>query len=139
MLKLTCVRCLTEVEQPIELEVEEEFASQGTAPDVETIDREEPEAAAISDYVLDAGEFVRQQVALNVPMAFVCRPGCRGICPTCGRNLNQGSCGCPPQVEDDRWSKLGELLRRNGTTPVRGALTRLGRIGSGITKETTFG
>ncbi len=112
VLKLTCVRCLTEVEQPVEAEVEEEFASEGTAPDVQTIDRDAPEEAAIADYVLDAGESVRQQVALSVPMAFVCRPDCRGICPSCGKNLNEGPCGCSADTADERWSKLGELLGR---------------------------
>ncbi len=110
LLRSTCVRCLTEAEMPLDVEFEEEFASQGTAADVETMDRDEPEAAAISDYVLDAGEFVRQQILPSLPLAFVCGPDCRGICPTCGKSLNDGPCGCEPASTDDRWAKLHDLL-----------------------------
>jgi len=110
LLRSTCARCLTEAEMPLDVEFEEEFASEGTADDVETMDRDEPEVAAISDYVLDAGEFVRQQVLSNLPLAFVCGPDCRGICPTCGKNLNAGPCDCEPAPADDRWAKLHDLL-----------------------------
>jgi uncharacterized protein len=110
LLRSTCARCLTEAEMSLDVEFEEEFASQGTAADVETMDRDEPEAAAISDYVLDAGEFVRQQVLPSLPLAFVCRPDCRGICPTCGKSLNDGPCGCEPASADGRWAKLHDLL-----------------------------
>jgi len=110
VLRLICARCLTDAELPLDIEFEEEFASEGTAADVETIDRDEPEAAAISDYVLDAGEFIRQQIMSHLPMRFVCGPDCRGICPTCGKNLNEGPCECEPAPADDRWAKLQDLL-----------------------------
>ena len=110
VLRLPCVRCLTEAEETLAMDVEEEFASEGTAADVVTIDRDEPEAAAISDYLLDVGEFVRQQVVSYLPIAFVCKPDCRGICPTCGKNLNEGPCGCAPEPADDRWAKLQDFL-----------------------------
>jgi uncharacterized protein len=110
VLRLSCVRCLTEAELPLDIEFMEEFASQGTAADVETMDRDEPETAAVSDFVLDAGELARQQMVANLPMALVCRPDCRGICPTCGKNLNEGACECEPTPADDRWAKLQDLL-----------------------------
>jgi len=110
LLRVPCARCLTEAELPLDIEFMEEFASQGTAADVETMDRDEPETAAISDFVLDAGEFARQQMVANLPMALVCRPDCRGICPTCGKDLNEGACECEPTPTDDRWEKLQDLL-----------------------------
>jgi uncharacterized protein len=110
LLRSSCVRCLTEAEMLLDVDFEEEFASEGTAADVETMDRDEPETAAMSNYVLEAGEFVRQQVLANLPLAFVCRPDCRGICPTCGKNLNDGPCDCEPAPADDRWAKLHDLL-----------------------------
>lgn len=116
-LRTPCARCLAEGEQQLEMEIEEEFASEGASPEVRTIDREEPHLSAISDFVLDAHEFVRQQVMANLPMSFLCRPDCRGICPECGKDLNEGTCRCaaesgPPKAE---WAKLGELwLGRQG-------------------------
>ena len=110
VLKLACVRCLSACEQPFEIEVAEEFATEDTASDVATIDRDEPEVAAIADYVLDVKELARQQTALAVPMAFVCQPDCPGLCPTCGKRLADGGCECGPQPADDRWTRLGDLL-----------------------------
>jgi len=109
-LRLACVRCLAECERSIDIEVEEQFSTEATAPDVDTMDRDEPEASAISDYVLDVTELVRQHVAACVPMAFVCRPECAGLCPRCGANLNEGPCACPADDTDARWGKLKELL-----------------------------
>lgn len=110
LVRLQCVRCLGYREHALEMEVQEEFAAPGAAADVETVDREEPERSAISDYVLDVAELVRQQVAVHLPMAFVCAPDCLGICPRCGGNLNEGPCGCPPEAPDDRWGQLRALL-----------------------------
>jgi len=117
LIRLPCVRCLTEAELPIAMGVEEEFACEGTAPDVETVDRDEPAASAISDYVLDVTELVRQQIALHLPMAFICRPDCRGICPSCGKNLNEGPCGCRAEPNGARWAKLGDLLGKGRGAP----------------------
>ncbi len=110
-LRMSCVRCLAEGELDLDLEIEEEFASEGAGADIETIDREEPELAAISDYVLDAHEFVRQQVVAGAPMSFLCREDCRGICPQCGADLNRSPCDCAVTPGDERWAKLGELLK----------------------------
>lgn len=110
VLGLSCTRCLGEFERALTVEIGEEFAAEGADPEVATVDREEPEASAISDYVLDVTELVRQQVVMNAPLAAVCRADCAGICPRCGRNLNEGPCGCTPEVEDSRWTKLRDLL-----------------------------
>ena len=110
-LRLSCTRCLGEFDRALTIQSDEEFATEDTAPDVPTIDREEPEAAAMSDYLLDLSELVRQQILLNLPMASLCRPDCRGICPQCGRNLNEGPCPCAPSVSDSPWDELRNLLR----------------------------
>ena len=44
-------------------------------------------------------EDVRQMLLLAMPMRFVCREDCRGLCPGCGSNLNSGTCSCPKPVK----------------------------------------
>jgi uncharacterized protein len=110
VVRVSCVRCLGLCEYPLTMSVEEEFATPETAPDVLTTDREEPEAAAIANYVLDVSELVRQQLAVNLPMAQLCREDCRGICPECGQNLNLGPCACSKAPADSRWGRLADLL-----------------------------
>ena len=108
--RVHCVRCLAWCECPLLMEIEEEFATKETAPDVLTIDREEPETSAINDFMLDVSELVRQQLAVNLPMAQLCREDCKGICPECGRNLNLGPCTCATPPADSKWQALADLL-----------------------------
>jgi uncharacterized protein len=110
VLEVACARCLAPTQVPVRIKVEEEFAAEGASPDVDTIDREDPERAAIEDFVLDVTELVRQQLAVNVPMTSLCRPECQGICPQCGQNLNEGPCQCEPDTAGSPFSKLKDLL-----------------------------
>ena len=72
---------------------------------------DEPGCFTIDEHhILDLTEAVRQYALLALPMKPLCRQDCAGLCPTCGHNLNQGGCGCPPQGPDPRWSGLNKLL-----------------------------
>jgi uncharacterized protein len=66
--------------------------------------------------VLDLADALRQLVAVSVPMAPLCRDDCRGLCPSCGTDLNVESCTCEERVSDPRWRVLGELLERERDT-----------------------
>ena len=63
--------------------------------------------------VIDMADDVRQTVLLSVPLKNVCRDECRGLCPLCGRNLNEGTCDCKETPVDGRWDKLKELQNNN--------------------------
>lgn len=39
-------------------------------------------------------DLVSEQINLELPMRPLCRPDCRGLCPTCGADLNGGQCTC---------------------------------------------
>ncbi len=52
------------------------------------------------------GEDVREELLVRLPQVLVCQPGCRGLCPQCGQNLNQAPCGCTGPEGDSRWSGL---------------------------------
>jgi uncharacterized protein len=43
---------------------------------------------------IDLGKIVREQVFLMLPMTYVCREDCKGLCPGCGADLNIGDCRC---------------------------------------------
>ena len=52
---------------------------------------------------------IREEVLLNLPHYPVCASDCKGLCPQCGRNLNDGPCGCTAPRDDARWSGLNDL------------------------------
>lgn len=43
---------------------------------------------------IDLGRIVAEQLVLAMPVRFICRDDCRGLCPRCGTNLNEGTCAC---------------------------------------------
>jgi uncharacterized protein len=62
---------------------------------------------------IDLEPLVRDAVLLELPQAPLCTEGCRGLCPTCGTNLNEGTCPCETEVRDPRWAALDELRERS--------------------------
>ncbi len=61
---------------------------------------------------LDLSNAVREEVILALNPYVVCDPGCRGLCPRCGTNLNERSCGCAEEERDPRWEALRALKDR---------------------------
>jgi uncharacterized protein len=58
---------------------------------------------------------VRESILLELPILFLCREDCKGLCSACGANLNEGLCGCPEKEPDPRWQDLKKLLRNDDT------------------------
>lgn len=105
-----CSRCLKEVKVPVSAPIEEEFP----LPRIDArggVHWEEEDAAAIlEEYQLNVDELARQHLSLAVPTAPVCDAACKGICPGCGVNLDEGECVCPPPQVDPRLAGLRALL-----------------------------
>ena len=59
--------------------------------------------------LVDLTDELRQSIILALPSYPVCRQDCRGVCPTCGKNLNEGSCACDHTERDSRWGALDAL------------------------------
>ncbi len=57
----------------------------------------------------DISEIVRQAIILAVGLKPLCTDDCRGLCPTCGINLNRQSCDCTVESTDPRWEALKKL------------------------------
>jgi uncharacterized protein len=105
-----CARCLAETECDVEIRFEEEFVPFTDANTGARIRiRPDDEVFRIgADFTLDLTDALRQYFLIMEPLKPLCRPDCAGLCPNCGANLNEGACGCPPDV-DERWSALAGL------------------------------
>jgi uncharacterized protein len=66
-----------------------------------------------SDYVvedtLDVGAWARDAIALALPEQILCRPECAGLCPVCGKDLNEEPHGHVEERIDPRWAALESL------------------------------
>jgi len=58
---------------------------------------------------MELEDVLRERVLLALPMQRICSEACRGICPVCGKNRNDGTCACKPDATDDRWGALRKL------------------------------
>ncbi len=99
-----CARCLAEVVETIEVEVEERF---GTPP-IRTAERGIV-SPIDADHHLDLRPVLRELVIVSTPMHVLCRPDCRGLCPVCGKDLNEGPCNCRLEDVDPRLAVLKTL------------------------------
>ncbi|MDE3152493.1 MAG: DUF177 domain-containing protein [Gemmatimonadota bacterium] len=99
-----CRRCLTDTPAPVEDEAHLIFAVAGSE------DADDPDVYTFGprDKNLDLRPVVRELWLLNAPAYVLCRDDCKGLCPTCGADLNAGPCGCSP-AGDTRWDALRKL------------------------------
>ncbi len=74
------------------------------------IDDENDDYIETPDYTLELDEVVISDILLNLPSKMLCREDCRGLCPKCGKNLNNGDCGCDTQQVDSRLEILKQLI-----------------------------
>jgi len=114
--KVECSRCLKELVYPLAISLEEEYF-----PTIDIVSGrplplpDEPWMFTIDEnHILDLTEAVRQYLLLALPMKPLCRADCAGLCSVCGRDLNQGPCGCPAFQPDPRWAKLAQLASARG-------------------------
>ena len=99
-----CRRCAIRVGGVLRIPVRERFADPGDRHG----DPEDDEAYPIVDDVLDLGPMVRDAIVLELPLAPLCREDCRGLCPSCGCDRNEETCGCE-EPRDPRWANLDVL------------------------------
>lgn len=72
-------------------------------------DEENPDVFLLQDDCVDMDEVVATAFVLGLDSKLLCRPDCKGVCPQCGHNLNEGPCSCKPEA-DPRFAALGQLL-----------------------------
>ncbi|MDW5300280.1 MAG: DUF177 domain-containing protein [Sedimentibacter sp.] len=65
----------------------------------------------ITDGCVVLDEIIKQMIYLSMPMKSLCKADCKGICPTCGVNLNYEKCKCENNLTDPRFNKLKDLLK----------------------------
>jgi uncharacterized protein len=93
-----CRRCLEPASGMLRLSVRELYTEEGDGEETYPLVHDE----------VDLKPLVRDAVLLELPQAPLCRPDCAGLCPTCGANRNEESCGCAPPP-DPRWGALDVL------------------------------
>lgn len=108
-LSLSCARCLDAFSYSIDTDVDIELRQKpkDLAFELELKD-DEMDVYYFEGDELDLDPYVYEEVILSIPIRALCSDTCKGMCPQCGKNLNQEECRC----ERPAASLLGEKLRR---------------------------
>ena len=61
------------------------------------------------EHIVDLSNVIREAIMLELPAKPLCDEECRGLCPSCGVNLNEETCKCKGEEIDDRWEDLKDL------------------------------
>ena len=100
-----CARCLEEVHLSMSAPLDANFAREP--------DPDDPDQYRFEGYEIDLTEAVKDALVLELPFRFLCREGCKGLCPKCGTNLNTGSCMCPKEDDENPFAVLRSIVQEN--------------------------
>jgi len=104
ILVINCDRC----NEPTKYHLEADFSKEVSVNKVG-----EYEEAFIEGYNLDLEKLALNEIFVNFPMKVLCNEECKGICTTCGTNLNVDNCNCENDNVDLRFAGLKALFDEN--------------------------
>jgi uncharacterized protein len=110
-LQQSCRRCLEPLETTFDEDLTMVFVDEDEL-DEDVEDDGSTRIIASSDKELDLSRPVREEVFLAIEPYVVCSPECKGLCPGCGTNLNEGPCTCEGDELDPRWDALRKLKEK---------------------------
>ncbi|HBF35583.1 TPA: hypothetical protein DDW35_13560 [Candidatus Sumerlaeota bacterium] len=102
-----CGRCLTAVSMPLVVPVHlyfwhrAKFESWSSGLEEGEVDPNAPDVNVYSGESFDPDEDLRELVLLEAPTVFLCSEKCKGLCPSCGADLNKETCSCPKGEDAD--------------------------------------
>jgi len=100
--EMACRLCL----EPVDVDVDEEVHFLLAAVGAEEADDPEVFLYDPSARMIDLRTAVRETWLLSVPGYVQCSEDCKGLCPSCGTNLNESTCNCSTTETDPRWDAL---------------------------------
>lgn len=103
-MQVHCARCGKPFVVPVKFRIHEILAREGS-------DSSDDETVVFSGEELDISEIVQNSFLMSVSGKYLCREDCKGLCPKCGADLNDGECGCDKEEIDPRWADLQKIMK----------------------------
>ncbi len=108
-----CSRCLKKFNEDMNLDVYLTFVSHESDDTIENeheLSSSDLELSFLITNELDTTDIIREQIAIGLPIKYLCQKDCKGLCARCGGNRNLGECKCPKDNNvDSRFSKLKNM------------------------------
>lgn len=94
-----CDRCAADIERKESLPLTYVVVQETEGEDTEDF-------VVAEDQKVDIDPLVRDDIVIRYPSKLLCSPDCKGLCPNCGKNLNEGDCNCAKEQTDPRLDAL---------------------------------
>lgn len=106
-----CSKCLSDFEQKIAISNKVDFFPEKKEEETSELDlsSEDIEKSFYADNNIDLAKVLCEEIVLYLPFNPRCSDNCKGLCPTCGKNLNEGKCGCSGKDKENAFSVLKGL------------------------------
>ena len=98
-----CDRCMKPLEETMEYSFEHRLIASLCGDD-------DGDYIETPDFSLELDELIISDILLELPLKYLCDEDWKGLCPTCGHDLNEGACSCDNRVIDPRLEALKQLL-----------------------------
>ncbi|MCI8366442.1 MAG: DUF177 domain-containing protein [Eggerthellaceae bacterium] len=96
----SCARCLEDVAIHCMGEIEGYYLIDGDAESSEDMEGDEFDVLP-EDHTIDLLPLIQAALLMDMPLLPLCQDDCKGLCPKCGANLNEGDCGCEAAEASD--------------------------------------
>ncbi len=104
-----CSRCTELFDRKLDIQFKSVFTHEAVVGKDVELKREDLELNFFHGDMFDIGQAIVEQISLNLPVKPLCNDDCLGLCVRCGKNLNDGICGCRDESIDIRFEKLKNL------------------------------
>ena len=101
-----CDRCASEFHRKVEFPIDVVLVTK-----LESEENEDEWVFPLEGDSADLDDIVRTGFVLNLDSKLLCKEDCKGLCPQCGKNLNDGPCNCRKEL-DPRFAALKQLLEK---------------------------
>ena len=111
-LEINCARCLEPVIRDVARQVDllyRPIQTVSEGADEISVTQAEADIGFYRGDGLLLEDVLREQLLLALPLKTVCSEECKGLCPHCGKNLNQSACDCREERSDPRWDALKQV------------------------------
>lgn len=103
-----CARCLSPVTGGFTTDFGRTVSTDGLG-----YDEDNDDYVTVKNNAVDIDTPLVEQILLEFPTKFLCKEDCKGLCPKCGKNLNEGNCSCNTKEIDPRLAPLAKLFEEN--------------------------
>jgi uncharacterized protein len=107
---IPCDRCLREVPVDFVLVFDRDVDLGNLS---EKPEEEQEVRSFLKENILDVDAFAMNEILVAWPSKTLCSAACRGICKKCGKNLNEGECGCDQTELDPRMAAIRDIFYEN--------------------------